>query len=107
MSGSGCWPAAGRAGARGIPRGVCRGGRASGGRVSDVVNPRVDLPAALAGGEPFVLALNPKLDDWLPLLRYQLPNVSFEPVSDARGRLLLLAASIPASIPSAAERHGL
>lgn len=78
----------------------------AGGTVLDVANPTVDLTAALARREPFVLAVNPRLDDWLPLLSYQLPGITFEPVSDSRG-LLLLAANVPAALPPPAEQHGL
>jgi 4-amino-4-deoxy-L-arabinose transferase-like glycosyltransferase len=81
--------------------------QAGGGKVLDVANPSVDLPAALAEGEPFVVALNPKLDDWLPLLHYHLPGVTFEPVPGPQGRPLLLAAMVPASIHPSAEPHGL
>jgi len=77
------------------------------GTVWDVTNPTADLAAAQAEGKPFVLALNPKLDDWLPLLRHQLPDIPFEPVLDARGRPLLLAAYVPAALPRPTERRGL
>ena len=80
---------------------------AGSGTVLDLTNPSVDVPLALADGGPFVLALNPKLDDWLPLLQYQLPGVTFEPVAGPQGRPLLLAASVPASIRPPAEPHGL
>jgi hypothetical protein len=76
-------------------------------KVWDIANPSVDVPVALSDGAPFVLALNPKLDDWLPLLQYQLPGVTFEAVPGPQGRPLLLAATVPTTIERPTEPHGL
>ena len=78
----------------------------AGGSVLDVSNPTVEIPDALAQGAPFVLALHPRLEVWLPLLSYQLPGISFEPIADQRG-LLLLAGSVPAGLGLPTDGHGL
>ncbi len=75
--------------------------------VRDLLNPTVDLPVAVAEGRPLIIALSPKLDDWLPLLRQQLPDAHLEAVGGPRGEPLLLAFDVPAGSRQTAQPGGL
>ena len=61
----------------------------------DALNPSADLPAILADDQPFVFALSPRLDDWLPLIQHLLPDARMESVPGPRGEPLLLAFHVP------------
>ncbi|MFN8526820.1 MAG: glycosyltransferase family 39 protein [Chloroflexota bacterium] len=62
---------------------------ASGASVKDLANPTVELPGAVAAGRDVVIGLSPKLDDWVPLLQFQLPGMAVRPVTGPDGDLLL------------------
>jgi hypothetical protein len=62
----------------------------------DVPNPSADLPPA-GTRYPLAVALNPKLDDWIPVFEARLPGASFRPVLGPNGDLALLEAIIPAA----------
>jgi hypothetical protein len=77
--------------------------------VRDVANPTVELPAALAEGGAFLLALNPRLSDWLPVVRHLLAGAQARSVADPRGGPLLLAFDVagpPRSNQSAGGLRG-
>src|SRR5213079_2362590 len=42
--------------------------------VSDLTDPTLDVPAQIDPGEPYVVAVNPDNEDWLPLLHQLLPD---------------------------------
>lgn len=73
----------------------------------DLPNPSADLPAARAEGRPLVVALNPKLDDWLPLFGDLLPDARMETVPGPRGEPLLFALYVPPVPPPSLEPSGL
>lgn len=58
--------------------------------VSDVTDPTIDVPAQIDPGEPYVVAVNPDNEDWLPLLHQLLPDAHEQVEVGPNGEPLML-----------------
>ena len=56
----------------------------------DAADPTVDVPERVGIGQPYIVAVNPDADDWLPLLRHLLPDAHEDTVTGPRGEHLMI-----------------
>jgi hypothetical protein len=73
----------------------------------DMTNPTESLQSIRSQPGPSLIALSPKLADWVPLLRQQLPHATFQSVDGPDGRPTLIAVSVPAAPREPAQAGGL
>jgi 4-amino-4-deoxy-L-arabinose transferase-like glycosyltransferase len=76
-------------------------------RLMDVTNPTETLPRLAGTGDPLVLGLSSRLNDWVPLVHHYLPDATYTPVEGPDGRTLLIAVTLPAGQRAAPGPGGL